>query len=145
MNGFNDETMLSNLAAGLENDPAFMAYVLARYCQFEGLDKEALANELGIPSFLLARLALCRRPDSDSPDFAGEITEIADFVLADETKLAGIVREVDSLDALGSAVIEGETEAIISGNPFSAGILAAARDRSEDDDAEQIKKDENTR
>jgi hypothetical protein len=119
--------------------------VLAQYCQIERLDKDALAVELGIPLFLLARLALCKRPDSDSPDFAGEITEIADFVPVDERRLVRIIREVDSLNALGSAVIEGEAEEIISGNPFSGSILAAARDRGEDENDDQIKKDDDTR
>jgi hypothetical protein len=145
MNGFNDETMLLKLAAGLEGNPDFMSHVLARYCQIEGLDKDALAGELGIPLFLLARLALCKRPDSDSPNFINEITEIADFVLVDETRLMRIIREVDSLNALGNVIIEGQTEEIISGNPFSNGILAAARDREEEeDDAGQVEKDDDT-
>jgi hypothetical protein len=144
MNGFNDETMLLKLAARLEDDPAFMSHVLARYCQFEGLDKDALAVELGIPLSLLARLALCKRPDSDSPTFIDEISQIADFVLVDERRLSQIIREVDSLNALSRAVIEGKTEDVISGNPFSNSILAAARDRDEDDDAEPIEKDDDT-
>jgi hypothetical protein len=141
MNGFNDETMLLNLAAGLENDTAFMAHVLARYRQFEGLDQTTLAEELGIPLFLLARLALCRRPDADSPNFIDEVNEIADFVLADEMKLIRIIREVDSLTALDNRANNLETEEAVLENRFAAGILAAARDRSEDEDGDQTKKD----
>lgn len=142
MNGFNDETMLLNLARELENDPTFMAHVLARYRQFEGLDVDALAEELEIPLFMLARLALCKRPDADSPDFINEINEIADFVLADEMKLVQIIRAVDSLTALDNAANEIETKESALGNIFSTGILAAARDRSEDEDDGQQEKDD---
>lgn len=96
MNGFDSETILLNLAAELEDDAAFMSHVLARYSQIENLDKEALAVELGIPLFLFARLALCKRPDTDSPNFVNEISEIADYVPMDETRLIQIVRRVNS-------------------------------------------------
>lgn len=144
MNSFNDETMLLNLAKELENDSTFMAHVLARYCQFEGLDINALAEELEIPLSLFARLALCKRPDADSPNFMNEMNEIADFVLADEMKLVQIIREVDSLIALENAANNLETEESAFGNPFSVGILAAARDRDEDEDTERLEKDDET-
>lgn len=142
MNDVNSETMLLNLAAGLENDPAFMAHVLARYCQIEGLDKDALAGEMGIPLSLFARLALCKRPDADSPNFINEINEIADFVPMDEMKLVQIIRTVDSLTALGNAEINHETEESKLPNPLLAGILAAARDHDDDEDVNEITKDE---
>jgi hypothetical protein len=142
MNGFNNEEMLLNLAAELENDSMFMSHVLARYCQIEGLDKGALAGELGIPQFLFARLALCKRPDADAPNFISEISEIADYVPMDEVRLVQIIREVDSLTLLDNVMTNHETEEIPASNPFSVGILTAARDRSEDEDVNEITKDE---
>ncbi|MCD9186651.1 MAG: hypothetical protein LUM44_09465 [Pyrinomonadaceae bacterium] len=142
MNSFNNEIILLNLAMELENDPAFMSHVLARYCQIEGLDKDALADELGIPLFLLARLALCKRPDADSPNFINEISEIADYIPMDELRLVSIIREVESLAVLNNRADNHETEEFALNNPFSAGILAAARDRIEDDNADEIIKDE---
>lgn len=140
MNDFNSETMLLNLVTGLENDPAFMAHVLARYCQIEGLDKEALAGKIGIPLSLFARLALCKRPDADSPNFINEINEIADFVPMNEMKLVQIIRTVDSLTALGNAEINHETEKSELFNAYLAGILAAARDY-DDEEISEITKD----
>src|SRR5215213_5186085 len=137
MNGFNSETILLNLAIELENDSTFMSHVLAQYCQIEGLDKDALADELGIPLFLFARLALCKRPDADTPNFINEISEIADYVPMDELKLVQIIRAVDSLTVLGNAVSNHETEESTLSNPFSAGILAAARDHTEDENADE--------
>jgi len=142
MNGFNSEIMLLNLAMELENDSTFMSHVLARYCQIEGLDKDGLAGELGIPLFLFARLALCKRPDADAPNFINEISEIADYVPMDELRLVQIIREVDSLTVLGNAASNHETEESALSNPFSVGILAAARDHSEDEDVDEITKDE---
>ncbi|MDQ3801945.1 MAG: hypothetical protein M3384_21180 [Acidobacteriota bacterium] len=145
MNGFDSETMLLNLAAGLEDDPAFMSHVLARYCRMERMDKDALTGELGIPLFLFARLALCKRPEADSPDFINEIGEIADYVPVDETKLVRIIRQVDSLSAFSSAPSDSETEEIPASNPFSVGTLAAARDRDEDEDSDENTKDDDRR
>lgn len=137
MNGFNDETMLLNLAAGLKDDPTFMSHVLTQYCRLEGLEKDALAAELGIPLSFLARLSLCKRPDSDSPSFIDDISELADFVLADEVKLTRIIREVDSLTALGSFTgNESETEESAFGRSLAGSLLAAARDRQEAEDKE---------
>lgn len=140
MNGFNNEIILLNLAKELENDSTFMSHVLAQYCQIEGLDKDALADELGIPLYLLARLALCKRPDAESPNFINEISEIADYVPMDDFKLVKVIREVDSLTVLGNTASDHETEEFALNNSFPGGILAAARDRIEkDNDNENIK------
>jgi hypothetical protein len=142
MNGFNSEILLLSLAMELENDSTFMSHVLAQYCQIEGLDKDELASELGIPLFLFARLALCKRPDTDAPNFINEISEIADYVPMDDLSLVQICREVDSLTVLANAVSNHETEESTLSNPFSASILAAARDQSEDKKTNETTKDE---
>lgn len=141
MNSFNNETLLSKLAAELESNPAFMSYVLVQYCQIEGFDQDRLATDLGISPFLLARLGLCKRPDADSPNFVQAISEIADFVLVDEIKLAQIIREVDLLAALGNLVTEHQTGENAVFAPFSGGVLAAARDQIEEDGEEESKND----
>ncbi len=141
MDSFNNETILLKLAAELESNPAFMSYVLAQYCQIEGLDQDILAEDLGISPFLLARLALCKRPDADSPNFVRGICEIADFTLVDEIKLTQIIREVDSVTALGNMVAGHPANEDTVFAPFSGGILAAARDQLEEDSEESENND----
>ncbi|HMF56515.1 MAG TPA: hypothetical protein VK619_09235 [Pyrinomonadaceae bacterium] len=131
------------LANRLRRDPLYMAYVLATYQAQENLTDEALAHELGTLPLMVVRLSLCKRPDALSSDFAEQVCEIADYTLVDEAKLAHILRRIDALEKLAGrpeALIEpgGETEA---SHPL-AGLLAAARDRYEDVDAEEKPEDE---
>lgn len=126
------------LASRLRRNPLYMAYVLAAYQAQENLTDEALARELGTLSLLVLRLSLCRRPDARSLNFAEQVREIADFTLVDEAKLAHIVRRVDALEKLAArpaipVASESETE---SSHPLT-GLLAAARDRYEEDSGEE--------
>jgi hypothetical protein len=119
-----------------------MAYVLAAYQAQENLTDEALARELGMLPLLILRLSLCRRPDALSSNFAEQVREIADFTLVDEVKLAHILRRVDALEKLSARPerpVESESETE-SSHPL-AGLLAAARDRYEEDDGEEQHED----
>lgn len=134
--GYN--TSLSRLAQRLQNDPRFMSYVLTAYQRQEGLDTEGLAQELGAPPGLLRRLTLCKRPDSNSPQFAEQVREIADYTLTDEAQLANILRQVDSLEKLAqldATPVEPEV-ASQTALPLS-GFLAVARDRDETEEPEE--------
>jgi hypothetical protein len=91
-----DLQLLAALAARLQNDPKFMAHTLAAYQRQEGLDDAALAQRLGAPPELLTRLALCQRPDANSPDFAAQVSALSDFTLIDESLLARVIRQTDS-------------------------------------------------
>lgn len=94
----NDEQsiqLLTALAQRLRSDPEFMAHTLARYQQQQGLDESALAAELGALPEMVLRLALCRRPAPDAPDFAGQVRALADFTLLDEARLTRVIRRVD--------------------------------------------------
>ena len=61
-----DNPLLKSLAQRLEADPRFMAYALAQYRRQEGIGVEELAQSLGMMPEMMARLALCLRPDSRS-------------------------------------------------------------------------------
>jgi hypothetical protein len=126
---------LRALAGRLSSDPRYMAYALAAYRRQEGLSEGELAGALGTTPELLVRLALCLRPDADSPLFAEQLGELADFTLTVEAQLAHILRQVDSLEALASlpaAAPEagGRREAPAASS--LTGLLAAARDREEE-------------
>ncbi|MGH9766424.1 MAG: hypothetical protein ACREAB_03240 [Blastocatellia bacterium] len=130
-----NKPLLMGLARRLQSDPRFMAYALAVYQEQEGLEEEELAQALGIMPEMMSRLALCRRPDSQSPEFAAQVREIADYTLADEAHLANLLRQISGLERLarrgrGSAMVD-ESE---GAEPLMTGLLAVARDRDETED-----------
>jgi hypothetical protein len=105
------------LVSRLKGNPDFVAYVLARYQEKEGISDGSLPWVLGTLPALVSRLALCRKPDANAANFATSVREIADYTLVDESLLAGIIRQVSSLEALSKS---SEHE-----------FLAAARDRDD--------------
>lgn len=128
------DKVLVQLARSLRHDPRFMSHALATHYRQDELDVIPLAEDLGISHALLIRLALCRRPDSTSEEFANQVREIADYTLTDEAQLASLLREVDALEKF--AQLEGSAPDMAF-EPRSlpvTGVLAAARDRSEEDD-----------
>lgn len=136
-------TALAALARRLRNDPRYMSYVLAVYQQQEDLMDEDLAQELGTLPSLVSRLAVCKRPDSSSAQFAEQVRELADYTLIDEAQLAGVLRQVEAFEKLAGrpAVLtkmglEKET------GHSSTGLLAAARDRYEQGDDSAAHQDE---
>ncbi len=132
-----DKPLLKSLAQRLETDPRFMAYALTLYRRQEGIEVEELAQSLGLMPEMMARLALCLRPDADSPQFAAQVLEIADYTLADEGRLANLLRQVSGLEKLGriqqapaTGVAEEENVTLMPG------LLAVARDRDEAEEAQ---------
>jgi hypothetical protein len=122
--------LLEGLSRRLQNDPSYMAHVLSIFQMQEGLDDEDLANYFNsYPEFVL-RLTLCKRPDSDSPDFAEQVRNLSDFTLIDEAALAHVIRQVDSLAALANNPSAAEEENSLGLFQLS-GTLAAARDRDD--------------
>lgn len=92
--------VLSALARRLRNDPRYMSYVLAVYQRQENFMDVDLAQVLGTLPALVSRLAVCKRPDSSSAQFAEQIRELADYTLIDEVQLAGILRQVEAIEKL---------------------------------------------
>lgn len=135
-----NKPLLTGLARRLQSDPRFMAYTLAVYQEQEGLEEDDLALALGMVPEMLSRLALCKRPDAQSPEFAVQVREIADYTLADEAQLASLLRQVSSLEKLAQRrrdpAATGESDVA---EPLMTGLLAVARDRdeAEEDEAKQ--------
>lgn len=121
---------LIRLAEKLSHDRRFMSYALASYQQQEELDIEQLAGSLRIPRLLLLRLALCRRPNSESEQFAQQVREVADYTLTDEGQLANLLRQVEAIEKLR----ELERSTLNSARESLTGLLAAARDHAEGED-----------
>ncbi|MEN3334867.1 MAG: hypothetical protein V7641_4232 [Blastocatellia bacterium] len=129
--------LLSSLSKRMENSPEFMAHVLTTYKRQEGLGDSQLLEALGTSSELLVRLALCRRPEANSPEFAEQVRLLSDFTLIDESLLAHIIRQVDGLNELShhpfSVNLESNVATLRSTNSF----LAAARDREDESTSEE--------
>lgn len=128
---------LTNLADRLQSDPTYMAWVLQAYSRTEGLSPERLLDRLGIDPDMLTRLAICKRPVADSPQFAAQVVQIANYTAIDAGLLANVIRQVDALALLVKMRTAQEAP---TGNPASSlslsGLMAAARDRAEENKEE---------
>ncbi|MBX5490755.1 MAG: hypothetical protein IRZ14_06320 [Chloroflexi bacterium] len=110
---------LEELARRVEDDPAFLASVLAVYARSENMDDEALARALGCPLDRLPALRLCLRPRPEPSHFQRDVQEIATHFGLDPDALARAVRRADAIIRL-------------RGDRHTArGALMAARDRDE--------------
>jgi len=96
----------------------YLASALRKYQSLRHTDDAALAQQLGCDLATLNRLGLCRRPATDSATFRTDIQAIAQRFGVTAVTLAEVLREISSLEALGSA----------KEIPPSA-VLMAARDR----------------
>src|SRR5437588_12207338 len=86
---------LATLAQRLAGEQNFLACVLQAYRQPENLSDDALAARLHTSPEMLTRLALCKRPKVDSPQFAEDVRQIAAYAQVDAAELAILIREVD--------------------------------------------------
>lgn len=107
---------LDAFARRVGDDSAFMASAMQAYARSEGLDSAGLAAFLGCEASQLGRLGLCRRPGGDR--LLSDAGAISDRFGLRESALLEIVRRADVLDALRAD---------------EAAMLAAARDRTEED------------
>jgi hypothetical protein len=132
--------VLRQLARRLQDKVEFMASVLAQYQKQERVDDRALAEQLGVSTEMLVRLALCKRPKSESSQFAEQLRQIASFTHMDPGRLAMLLRHIESLEQF-SQLPDGRQA------PVGSGLLAAARDRDEsqaDESHEPDKPDDET-
>jgi hypothetical protein len=133
---------LTKLAERASRGPDFFGSLLSAFQQQEALTTNELTKFLGMRPHLLSRLALCRRPRLDSPDFAKQIREIARFTETNPDALLAILRQVEALEAL-AAHNKIVPIAVTGGKPSleaDMGFLAAARDRDPKGNARTRKK-----
>lgn len=134
----NRDRPLAGLARRLRDNPAYMAHILAIYQRHERLDEKALADHLGTTPEMLTRLALCKRPEANSPQFAQQVRQLAAYTQSEAGQLANLIRQVDSLERLADRpAVPGKESAETSPRQLRPGLLAAARDRSDTDEADQ--------
>lgn len=111
---------LKRLARRVENDPQFLACLLAEYAQSEGLDDAGLARELSGEEAILTSLRLCRAPRPEAADFRQDVRQIAEHFALDAVRLAEILRQGEAFRLLQQ------------GRVGAPGFLMAARDRPEE-------------
>jgi hypothetical protein len=135
---------LLGLAHRLREDPEFMAYVLTIYQRQEQLSDDALSQHLNTTPATMPRLALCKRPASDSPQFADQIRQIADYTGVNAAQLANMVRQVSSLEKLASRPTTADSgeRASTWQAQLQRGLLAAARDRSDQEEDQPVVSDD---
>lgn len=135
---------LTGLARRLQNNPDFMAQVLTTYQKQERLSDQALVTYLDTTAKMLTRLALCKTPSLNSPEFAKQVRQIAAYTEIEAGRIANIVRQVENLQTLASRPeTDVRTETTAHQLQLSKGLLAAARDRTEpqENDEEYILED----
>ena len=116
------ERLLARAATRASRRAFFFASALEDYRKIEGLDEVQLSDYLRCTSKDLTRLALCRRPKSESPKFKDEVRAIAQRTGVDAGRLMKLLRHVDALGAL----LVGNT---------ALGAFMAARDSEDEDKA----------
>jgi hypothetical protein len=106
--------------------PFFLASALEAYRSFNSLDDAALAAHLGCSLEDLPRLVLCRQPALDPTVFRKEVEQIASYASVKAERLAQLLREVETLEALQAAERSGATAS-------GRGLLMAAKDRAHEE------------
>jgi hypothetical protein len=124
------ESSFYSLAQRVIQMPEFFGAVLHRFRQQENLSEQDVILRLRTTRAMLARLALCRLPNSNNPEFLAQMRKIAAFTRIDVERLTAILRQVEAVDALSRprnlVRLERQTEEI---SPSEFRLLAAARDR----------------
>ncbi len=89
-----EEQLLAFAAQKVAAREEYMAYSLTQYQQQESLTENELADLIGCSSEAYYRLALCRAPDPQVPDFEQRVQRIASYVDASPVSLAQVIQHV---------------------------------------------------
>jgi hypothetical protein len=125
------EELLLGLAVRLEADTRFMANVLHKYQRQERLSRDEIIKRFKISNEQFAQLALCKRPNTEAEDFALQIRKISNVTGVNTSIIVGIIRQVESLEALLRQPNVEETTVSNRQTIPHHGALATARDREE--------------
>jgi len=113
----------------------FLSEYLTEFSIINQMAEDELAQFLNCSPAILPKLALCRRPDSDSPKFRLEVERIATAFEIQPDRLARLIREVDILKAIADIRTKRQE--------LPDGLLAVARD-DEDSHSEHRDTDESS-
>ena len=123
--------LLKHAAKRASTHPFFFAGYLDRFRLHRGMQEDDLADFLGCSVELLPKIALCRQPDPEDSNFHSDVHKIADAFGVHVDRLVQLIREVDSLKAIGGAASFLEQITL-------QGLMMAARDRdTEEPDQEE--------
>ena len=120
---------LAHLASRLRDDKEFMASALSVYKIQERLSDEALAQRLGLQLEMITRLALCKRPQSNTSNFADQVRQLAAYIDIDASKIAQLIRQVEALEIMGTLSKSESSSREAASQTEGMGWLTAARDR----------------
>ena len=129
---------IQTMASILQNNCSYMAWIIVKVLKQEKLSMLNLVNILGANEESLAKLALCKRPDSNSSEFSKQIQQISEHTSIDPLILARFIRQSESVIALAG---KRSTNPELKVSSSQLG-LAVARDRTAEDDAEEQSEDE---
>jgi hypothetical protein len=137
MQKYNKEELLLGLAIRLEADARFIANTLYKYQRQEKLSRDELMQRFEFSNKQFAQLALCKRPNAESENFSSQIRKISSVTGVNASIIVGIIRQVDSLETLSHQ--PHPEEAIVSNRQTISypGVLAAARDREDNQETEE--------
>src|SRR5512133_3973317 len=80
----------------LQNDPRTMAWIISTYQKQERLSWDKISNILRTTEDSLVRLALCKRPNSNSGDFSQQVARLAQYANIDLILLTNMIRQVET-------------------------------------------------
>jgi len=107
------------MASKLAVSPKFMAWIIARYREIEGLDEETVARLLGLDLYRLHRLAIFGRPRREL--FNEDIETISEEAGAEPRALVELIRRVETIETFQ-----------MCSDSTNIGMIAAARDIAEE-------------
>lgn len=114
------QSLLRYAARKAAKNQFFLAEHLTEFRGIRGMTDDDLARFLGCTPEMLPKLALCRRPDTESPSFRSDVEQIATAFAIQPVRLVQLIREVDTLKTL--------SEVSLTNQKVPDGLLAVARD-----------------
>ena len=133
-----DSFLLRYAARKAAQNSFFLSEYLNEFRIIQGMAEDELARFLGCSPRLLPKLALCRRPDTESPRFRSDVEQIAVAFDVLPSRLVQLIREVDIVKALAKGKPKWQEA--------PEGLLAVARDdedsQSEPGDIVELPNDE---
>ncbi len=111
----------------LQNDPTTMAWIMSTYQKQERLSWDKLSNILGTTEDALVKLALCKRPDTNSSDFSQQVVQLAQYTNIDLVLLTNMIRHVESVTVLSGKTVTNT----VTGQTSAQLGFSAARDKRE--------------
>jgi hypothetical protein len=124
---------LQLMVTKVQDNSAYMSWIISAYQKQEKLTPHKLIEVLHTTEETLAKLALCKCPDTKSKDFSKQVVQISEYTKIDSLLLLKMIRQVESVMALSNNT--GVNPAMISS--AAKFNFAAARDRDEENSTQE--------